>query len=134
MANSGNPGFVLVILLYAGLVLTFSGSSYGQDRTVDVIIESHWTSTIVIEFAKVLKDNRRLDVAVHEDRANLNQFISGQSQMLAWTDYPTKLGKSEWLYGFKREEVAPTAVLVGQARLAVIVNSANPVRGLGTLP
>jgi ABC-type phosphate transport system substrate-binding protein len=64
------------------------------------------------------------------DFANINRFMSGQCQAIAWTDYPTTLTRGEWLYGFRRVEIDPTAALVGQAKSAVIVHEENVVRGL----
>ena len=117
---------VLTLVLFAGAVR----SSAGQAGTVAVVAENHWTSRVVAEMAARQERDGDMRVTVDHDRGRLAGFIEGDYQVLAWTDHPTTLTKSEWLYGFRRAELEPTAVFVGQAKLAVIVNRANPVAGL----
>jgi phosphate transport system substrate-binding protein len=110
---------------------TLVGPSVGySNNDVVVIAQSHWTSGIVIKMAETVKGNGQFRVSMEADCAHFQRFTSGQCQILAWSDCPSVFGKSEWLYGFKRPELEPTAVFVGQASVAVIVNQTNPVAGL----
>jgi len=117
------------VIVFGFMSAGLGSVAYGGDEVL-VIAEGQSISSVIAEMAKAEEVSSRWQLRIQPDCGHLEQFVSGQCQVLAWSDYPSTLTGSEWIYGFGRKTLEPTAVCVGQARLAVIVNSANPVGGL----
>ena len=72
-----------VILLIAACSAALSGANlaHGQERSVAIVAENHWTSRIVAEMAAC--PTRPLEATVEKDHGVLKSFVAGRQQILA---------------------------------------------------
>lgn len=101
------------------------GPATYADGNVGVIVEDSWGRVPLQKIVSRFSTQSESSIVLEEDCLHLERFVKAQCSVVALTVRPSA-AHTEWIYGFRANQISKTACVVAQAKVLAVVHVENP--------